>query len=172
MAGLDPMAKTNDAMSSNVSRETFTIAGITTTVYGLEELKLGVQNLSCLWLLHPRLRTQGSMEPLAASIIQDHVQRFSTGTERPSANLIVVSFDQRNHGSREVDKRANEAWSAGNKTHAQDMFSIYHGTSVDVSLLITHLPAYIFPASTYNITANMVCGVSLGGHSAWVSFKF
>lgn len=159
-------------MSSNVSKKTFTIAGVRTTVFGLEELKPDVQDLACLWLLHPRLNTQASMEPLATSIIQDHVRRFVQGTERPSARLIVVSFDQRNHGSREVDRLANETWSAGNKSHAQDMFSIYNGTSVDVSLLITHLPAYVFPASTYSITTNMVCGVSLGGHSAWVSFSY
>lgn len=169
MATPDPMVKSHDFVSSHVSKKSFTIAGIITTVYGLDELRSGLRNLACLWLLHPRLGTQASMEPLATSIVQDHVQRLSKGAKRLVTGLIVVSFDQRNHGSREVDKRANEMWSAGNKTHAQDMFSIYHGTSVDVSLLITHLPAIVFPASSDTIATNMVCGVSLGGHSAWVS---
>lgn len=159
----------NNISSLTVSKKTFIVAGILTTVHGLGELRFGIQNLACLWLLHPRLQTQACMEPLATSIIKDHVQKFSNGSNQPLTNLIVISFDQRNHGSREVDKRANETWVTGNKTHAQDMFSIYHGTSIDVSLLITHLPAYLFPDSTYTITTNMVCGISLGGHSAWVS---
>ena len=39
--------------------------------------------------------------------------------------LVAISFDQRNHGTREVNSLANETWRDGNETHAQDMFSIY-----------------------------------------------
>lgn len=109
------------------------------------------------------------MEPLATMIIHDQMQRVSRGDEKPSIGLIVVSFDQRNHGSREANKLANEEWISGNKTHAQDMFSIFHGTSIDVSLLITHISTYLFPMSNHTITMNMVCGISLGGHGGWVS---
>lgn len=111
------------------------------------------------------------MEPLAASNIYEWnrcLQR--TKKEDRSIGLIAVSFDQRNHGSREIDKLANETWKSGNERHAQDMYSVFHGTTTDVSLLITHLASYVFPMSEHIITENMVCGVSLGGHSAWVSF--
>jgi hypothetical protein len=44
------------------------------------------------------------------------------GTADQKVGLIAVSFDQRNHGSREVTPLANKAWREGNDTHAQDMF--------------------------------------------------
>ncbi|KAH6674181.1 Alpha/Beta hydrolase protein [Halenospora varia] len=82
--------------------------------------------------------------------------------------LIAVSFDQRNHGTREVNAIANEAWRGGNNNHAQDMFSIFHGTSLDTSLLIDHLESYIFHGPDEpSIDQHLVMGISLGGHSAW-----
>ena len=156
-----------------VSKKTFAIAGILVTVYGLDELNPSVNNVACLWLLHPRLQTQACMEPLAASTIQGwncQLQHKKNG--EASTGLIAVSFDQRNHGSRQVKKLANEAWKSGNPFHGQDMFAIYHGTAVDVSFLITYISSYIFPGSDHTIATNLVCGVSLGGHSAWVSNLF
>ena len=113
---------------ASVSKEAFSIAGIITTVYGLEELPSNIREVACLWLLHPRLQTQECMEPIAASTILDWNARLHDGTAsngQASQGLIAVSFDQRNHGSREVDKLSNEAWRSGNPKHAQDMFSIY-----------------------------------------------
>lgn len=114
-----------------VSKQTIPIAGILTTVYGLSELPADATEIACLWLLHPRLQTQACMQPIAASTIGEYnrrarEQRAGKGARR---GLIAVSFDQRNHGSREVDKLANEAWRAGNPRHAQDMFSIYRAPS-------------------------------------------
>lgn len=156
--------------TSPVSKKTFAIAGILVTVYGLDELSCNVKHVASLYLLHPRLQTQTCMEQLAASSIQGWNYRLHQGNNGDtSIGLIAISFDQRNHGSRQVKKLANEDWRCGNETHAQDMFSVFHGTAVDVSLLITHLPSYIFPTSNHTITTNLVCGVSLGGHGAWVS---
>jgi len=44
--------------------------------------------------------------------------KTSTGSKK---GLIAVSFDQRNHGSRQADELANEAWNKGNPRHAQDV---------------------------------------------------
>lgn len=104
-----------------VSKQVFTIAGISTAVYGLGELAPDVQDVACLWLLHPRLQTQACMGSLAAAALHDWNKR--DGCKR--VGLLAVTFDQRNHGSREVAPLANEAWHAGNERHAQDMFSIY-----------------------------------------------
>ena len=46
------------------------------------------------------------------------------------------------------------------------MFSIYHGTAADLSLLISYLPAYLSDLSA-PIAQNIVLGISLGGHAAW-----
>ncbi|KAH7350815.1 hypothetical protein BKA65DRAFT_426173 [Rhexocercosporidium sp. MPI-PUGE-AT-0058] len=164
MATTNPLAGTSTSIKP-VSSKTFCIAGISTDVFGLDELSPASKSLSCLWLLHPRLQAKEIMASVAASCINDWNQRPSS--ER-NVGLIAVAFDQRNHGGRKVHDLANESWREGNETHAQDMFSIYHGTALDTSLLIDHLGSYIFHGPDYpSITQHMVMGISLGGHSAW-----
>ena len=68
------------------------------------------------------------MEPIAATTITEWNKRLHNSKDKGrSVGLIAVSFDQRNHGTREVDKLANKAWNSGNESHAQDLFSIYRG---------------------------------------------
>ena len=105
--------------TSSVSVNTLHIAGILTDVYGLEELSPSSQLVSCLWLLHPRLQKKETMANVATACITAWNSR--SPTER-KVGLIAVAFDQRNHGTREVNDLANQAWKQGNPTHAQDMF--------------------------------------------------
>ncbi|KAL8649570.1 MAG: hypothetical protein Q9226_005523 [Calogaya cf. arnoldii] len=167
MAAPNPMVGSMEGSLSSpappVPKKTFAIAGIVVTVYGLEELSQSTKRIACLWLLHPRLQNQECMGPLAAACLDN----WNHKDESQKLGLLAVTFDQRNHGTREVDPRSNEAWRSGNERHAQDMFSIYHGTSTDTSLLMTYLSSYIFPSSNREIVSNLVLGVSLGGHAAW-----
>lgn len=158
----NPLEKTHASSLPTVSTTVYPIAGILTTVYGLSELPANITELSCLWLLHPRLQTQASMAPLAAQSIH----KWNSRRGNSGKGLIAISFDQRNHGSRLVDKIANEAWRQGNERHAQDMFSCYQGTSQDCSLLLTHLSSYL-PQSLPQPKEHLVLGISLGGHAAW-----
>lgn len=105
------------------SAREYHIAGILVTVYGLDELRKDVQNVACLWLMHPRLQKHTVMAPIAGATITDWNKKLDSARE--SKGLIAVSFDQRNHGTREVNKLANESWKGGNPTHAPDMFSIF-----------------------------------------------
>jgi pimeloyl-ACP methyl ester carboxylesterase len=160
----NPLDASHDgkAKHPSISKTVYCIAGIRTTVYGLEELPSSVSELACLWLLHPRLATDESMVPMAANAITNwNLVRGSS-----SKCLIAISFDQRNHGTRRIDPLANEAWRQGNPRHAQDMYSIYQGTAQDTSLLLTHLPSYL-PRSVPTPSQHLVLGVSLGAHSAW-----
>ena len=129
MATPNPLENAYSKSPPPVSKKTYTIAGIRCTVFGLEELTPETKNVACLWLLNPRLQTQKCMEPIAHSTIthwnQHKKQKKEQGGQQQQLGLIAVSFDQRNHGSREVSPIANEAWKSGNETHAQDMFSIY-----------------------------------------------
>ena len=180
----NPMASTYPSAPRAISKETHCIAGILTTVYGLQELPEEIKEVACLWLLHPRLQTQACMEPIASSTIHEWNERQrATKRQDRTIGLIAVSFDQRNHGTREVDTLANEAWRSGNSRHAQDMFASYRpspthlsipvlfpanisttdGTAIDTSHLLTYLPSYI----PLNITQHLVLGISLGGHAAW-----
>ncbi|KAF7585586.1 hypothetical protein BBP40_010500 [Aspergillus hancockii] len=155
---------------SPISQKIYPVAGILTTVFGLKELPSQATEVSCLWLLHPRLATQERMTAIATAAITDWNDRIKTRHSESSQSikgLIAVAFDQRNHGTRLVDPLGNEAWKQGNPRHAQDMFSIFQGTARDVSLLIDYLPSFVFSDSERKITENLVLGVSLGGHAAW-----
>ena len=125
MATPNPMANTYPMTHSPISKKGFCIAGVLVAVYGLDELDAQVQDTACLWLLHPRLQNQECMAPVAASTITAWREKKQKTKKEKALGLICVSFDQRNHGSREVDALSNEAWRNGNKTHAQDMFASY-----------------------------------------------
>ena len=139
----NPMASTYPSTPRAISQETHCIAGILTTIYGLEELRDDIKEVACLWLLHPRLQTQACMEPIASSTIHEHNERLrATRKTHRAIGLIAVSFDQRNHGTREVDALSNEAWRSGNERHAQDMFGSYR-LFPKKPLQPTYLPADI-----------------------------
>lgn len=150
-----------------ISKVEHVVSGLKTITYGLAELPPNITDVACLWMLHPRLQTQECMAPFAAQFIHNWNQRQSTKSGKKG--LIAVSFDQRNHGTREVSTISNEAWRSGNEKHAQDMFSCYHGTASDTSQLLDHISSYIFPEADDHrkVTENIVFGISLGGHASW-----
>lgn len=149
------------------SKHTHTIGGIICEVYGLDDLPSDVTTVSCLWLLHPRLSKKELMEPIAHLCISAWNDKLAHVRGAARQGLIAVAFDQRNHGTRLVDKLANQAWLQGNPRHAQDMFSVFQGTALDCSQLISYLSAYVFPGDERSLTAQYVLGVSLGAHAAW-----
>jgi len=116
---MDPLLNSHSIKPAPLSVKTFHIAGILTDVYGLDELPTDCKSISCLWLLHPRNGKKEGMADLASTCIIDWQKR------RPSDSkigLIGVAFDQRNHGTRNVNQLANESWRDGNESHAQDMY--------------------------------------------------
>jgi hypothetical protein len=171
MSTPNPLSDTHSTPPPSVSQKTIPIAGIHTTIYGLEELPSTCTSVTCLWLLHPRLGDVSRMTPIARSVLQAYNSSHSSESMNSTKGLIAVAFDQRNHGTRLINDTANQAWREGNETHAQDMFSVYHGTATDTSLLIDHLGSFVFnehegkPKIT--IDRHFVLGVSLGGHAAW-----
>ncbi|KAI1496081.1 hypothetical protein F5X99DRAFT_86491 [Biscogniauxia marginata] len=170
-----------------VSRTTLPIAGLQVDVYGLAELPPAAPSVSCLWLHHPRGRRKEDMADIAHQVLRAFHHDEDDDDEsrgKRGRGLIAVAFDQRNHGSRVADERANGAWREGNPTHAQDMFGVVSGTVVDTVHLLDVLEGYLFGAgggpgappaaslegvvsSGRHIDQNVVLGVSLGGHSAW-----
>lgn len=168
MATPNPLENTHSAPPPSISTQNIHIAGIITAIYGLEEVPPSTTTVSVLWLLHPRLQTKEIMSNVAATTIHAfNNNRSPTCTKA----LIAVAFDQRNHGTREVEAISNESWKKGNPRHAQDMFGIFHGTALDVTLLMDHIGSYIFNGpSAPNITEHLTLGISLGGHASWQCF--
>ena len=48
---------------------------------------------------------------------------------------------------------------------------IIDGTARDVSFLIDFIPAYLYPSAERTISTWGVAGISLGGHSTWISLS-
>ncbi|EPS39990.1 hypothetical protein H072_6414 [Dactylellina haptotyla CBS 200.50] len=151
--------------NSKISKQTYYIAGIEVTIYGVAEIHSSATSVACLFLLHPRLETSKYAEPIALRCLQ----AYHATPSQAERGLIVVSFDQRNHGTRLVSSKANESWRSGNELHALDMFGIYQGTSHDASLLMDHISSYVFPDGNKTVDEWLCAGVSLGGHATWLS---
>ncbi|TLS26398.1 hypothetical protein PpBr36_04584 [Pyricularia pennisetigena] len=140
------------------------IAGHMVTVHGLSELNPEASHVSILWLHHGRTRSSADMADIAART----VGAWNQEQQSKERGLIGVAFDQRNHGTREIFPRANDAWRGGNPYHAQDMFGLISGAVVDTGLLIDLIQGNIFPEKPDGyVDAHYVLGVSLGGHSTW-----
>lgn len=125
---IDPMVKTHTTPIPKVSRKDFVIGGILCAVYGLDELPPNCKDVSCLYLLHARGNTMESMKGIASMAVDTWNEKIRTAqvpASQQDQGFIAVCFDQRNHGTREVDKLRNEAWKSGNPNHAHDMFSIF-----------------------------------------------
>lgn len=103
------------------SQKTLHIAGISTTVHGLEELPANCESVSCIWLLHGRLGSMKHMDIPAAQFINGWNKTLENSSGGNKKGLIAVSFDQRNHGSRQLESLPNETWKTGNPRHAQDV---------------------------------------------------
>lgn len=91
------------ALRLEVSVSTYTIAGISVHVYGLEKLPENKEksiktDVSCLYLLGPRLCDHTYMAGIAKTVLYD----YYNSKDAMKRGFICVAFDQRNHGEREV----------------------------------------------------------------------
>ncbi|SCZ99637.1 BZ3500_MvSof-1268-A1-R1_Chr3-1g06176 [Microbotryum saponariae] len=160
--------------------KTFHIGGIAAHVYGLSSPLLrntssGVpdtaEGVTVLFFLHGRFGH--SLEPRYVKPIQS----FLEAAERAGKKLVVIAFDQRNHGQRTVDKDRNKGWKddgtkvgeSNNESHAGDMIAIQLGTARDVSFLIDFAEISVWPRGEQRVAQWWCAGVSLGGHSTWLA---
>jgi len=122
-----------------------------------------------LFLLHGRKDSTKDVVSIAKEILEIN---YMPDAKR-NRDLIIVAFDHRNHGRRLVEPRRNEVWhedpSKNNPQHALDMYTIQTGTVHDLTFLIDHIPAYVYPNVERNIVEWGVAGISLGGHSTWIA---
>lgn len=114
------------------SKSCLAVGGVQIYLYGLEDLDdLPSDDIAVLYLAHNRTRTYLVTEGIAHEIL--HIYR--TDRRRKRMPMIAVTMNMRNHGDREVrscgawiysryplnrlqiDQRANQTWSDGNKNH-------------------------------------------------------
>lgn len=167
-----------------MSVRTFTIAGIELDVWststnppplppssGLPRLPVTV-----LFILHGRNNTRNGIANIANRMLQLNAATLEEEERTWKRELIVVTFDHRNHGSRLVDANANNGWNLKDNTkhnprHALDMYALQVGSALDVTTLIEFLPSYLYPDNERKIDQWALAGFSLGGHSTWIAAK-
>ncbi|KAK6461954.1 hypothetical protein DFJ63DRAFT_206859 [Scheffersomyces coipomensis] len=165
------------------SKSQYFIAGITTYVYNGSVLEDYVKKfntehhkeipINVLYLIHQREGSYKSTESFAYNILKQFYEKKQGDVKVP---LICVTFDNRNHGEKLIDKLKNLDWKRGNETHAIDMVSGIDGNVADLKLLIDYLPGYlnldyylsdkvkqeVQPEFKFK---NSISGYSLGGHT-------
>ncbi|GAA6015873.1 hypothetical protein JCM10207_006788 [Rhodosporidiobolus poonsookiae] len=168
------------------------VSGLPLDIYGLPlhspTPSSPPRKLAILFLLHGRMQhcRNGPVPDLAHAILSTAQEHRAKGED--GRDVLVVAFDQRNHGHRTVERERNLGWSEGgrankerrkekgmredevdNVSHAADMCAIQTGTARDVSLLIDFLPPLLFPNDERTVDKWMCAGVSLGGHATWLA---
>lgn len=81
------------------SKTELVIGGVRVYIYGLDNLKekSGV-DIACLYLAHNRTRTYLVTEGIAHEVLN----RYRNDGRSKKMELIAVTFNERNHGDREV----------------------------------------------------------------------
>lgn len=123
------------------------------------------------YLVHQRQGDYRHTEAIAYTVLKQYYEKTTL-----KVPLICVTFDNRNHGMRNIDKERNAAWSSGNATHAMDMVSLIDGMVEDIKLVMDYLPAHL--NLEYHLSdeakanhdtkirfQNILSGYSMGGHT-------
>lgn len=153
----------------SVTKQDLNVGGLPVNIYSKVDSAAGTQPVVGFFLLHGRHGSAEKIDPIARTVVE---QALST-TSIQKRDLVVVTFDQRNHGHRLTDPKANDGWGhtdtdERNNRHALDMYAIQTGTARDVSFLIDFLPSFLYPNDERTIIEWGVAGISLGGHSTWI----
>ncbi|KAF8510957.1 Alpha/Beta hydrolase protein [Hysterangium stoloniferum] len=151
---------------STLRKQNDVVGGINVNVFSYTNLSEQGRPVAILFLLHGRHGAAKMLDDLAERLLGLCDSQGSSNRD-----LVIVSFDHRNHGTRLVNKTANDHWAAGNERHAIDMYAIQVGSATDVSFMIDFLPGYLFPSGERQVHEWLLSGISLGGHSTWISLR-
>ncbi len=165
---------------ASLSKTQFDIGGLPINVFGYDELTPVPSRASatppppvCVVIhMHGRTHKAEDDEPLSRHLY-DKVKRCQREAEASAQqpqqprDLLVITFDARNHGHRKTNPLGQKSWKEDNKLHAMDLYAMVVGGARDVSFLIDFLPAYLFPHDERTVDRWVTTGTSLGGHTVW-----
>jgi len=162
----------------DVVKEKLNVAGLLTNVYARSGLRdnHASEPVVVLFFLHGRGVSMSAEKvySIARATFARVAEKQASSKQEPR-DFMVVTFDQRNHGTRMVDKRGNLAYSRKaekhNERNAVDMYGTLMGAVKDVSFLVDVLPSYIFPNDERTIDEWVLAGFSFGGHATWLGLR-
>lgn len=106
------------------------------------------------------------MEAMASGIVGEAGALAAAGGRRKTRDLLVVTLDHRNHGTRLKHRDTNLSYEK-NPKHFVDMAAMIYGSAQDQSMIMDFLAAYLFPNGEREIVEFMATGISLGGNTVW-----
>jgi len=158
----------------DASKQTLVVAGLNVDVYSHPSATDPSIPVHALFFFHGRGGFAQDRDIVTTVKTIFDVTYGSNASSRKK-DLIVISFDHRNHGTRLVDTKRNLGWGEDPETkndqHAVDMYTIQTGSAQDVSFLIDHLPSFLYPSGQRTIVEWGMGGVSLGGHATWIALS-
>ena len=95
-------------------KTTLCVSGLDVHAYGLKDVRDSQPtSVDVVFLLHGRTSKYQDLKQWVWAILS--TDKAARAMDR---GLIVVSFDQRNHGHRQVSALSNLSWADGNEVHA------------------------------------------------------
>lgn len=153
-----------------MSMKQINMAGFPVNVYGLDGLakpKNGtVPEIAVVIYMHGRggsVKKEDSVVRILYGNIRQHMDADPAGSAK---DLLMVSFDALNHGTRVTDASQQKGL-ATNPRYLVDMYAVLLSNRDTVSFIIDHLPFILFPRDERQITSWIASGRSMGGHSTW-----
>ncbi|PWZ02485.1 hypothetical protein BCV70DRAFT_168376 [Testicularia cyperi] len=179
-----PAPKKEYKYGGDISRTTYDLAGLPVNVFGVDELTPAPARASapsppgvCVVIhMHGRLGKAADDEGIARQMYDRisreketyRTQQDSTGQEAgETKDVLIVTFDARNHGYRLTNPAGQKDWKSGNPRHAMDLYGMIVGDARDVSFIVDFLAPYLFPYDERRVDQWVVTGKSLGGHATW-----
>lgn len=110
--------------SSLMTPHTITVGGLPVHVYGLPALTVPATSsagLAVVFVLHGRTESHEhpSIMGIVNRVVESARERRLAPDGKGAKDLLVVTFDQRNHGHRTVDRDRNLGWMEGGRKRAQ-----------------------------------------------------
>ncbi|BEI90672.1 uncharacterized protein CcaverHIS019_0307420 [Cutaneotrichosporon cavernicola] len=147
------------------SKTPFTLVDLDITVYGLEEIKGGDKPVAVVIVAHGWANNAAQMENMCHGLVGEMTKLGA----RRTRDVIVVTYDQRNHGTRKL-KKDTLSYNK-NPLRLVAMATTLTGAVEDHQLIMDMLEDYVFPLGERKIVEFMCTGVSLGGHAVWRLMK-
>jgi dienelactone hydrolase len=143
-----------------VTKQACVIANVRFHVYQLSAIPASSSSCCMVYVMHGRLGACSDLHELCVEMCL----RFNAVTNASKeGSVVVVTFDNPNHGELTLDAKRNFAFADGNPTHGVDMYAQMTAAVDAVKLGLDFLPLVL------NMRVSrkpIVTGISQGGHAA------